>query len=83
MGAIARPLEADPSCEELRQQLSDYLDDELSPAERLALEAHLSRCPECARFAQELAATVRALHRRRLTPLPADLVLCPMPADPE
>lgn len=83
MGANARPLQAEPDCEELRQQLSDYLDDELSPQARLELEAHLSRCPECARFAQELAATVRALHRRRLTPLPEDLVACPMPADPE
>ncbi len=83
MGAITRLMEAEPSCEELRQQLSDYLDDELSTEARLAMEAHLARCPECARFAQELAATVRALHRRRLTPLPADLVLCPMPGDRE
>ena len=30
-------------------QLSDYLDDELSPAERAAVDAHLAGCPECAR----------------------------------
>src|SRR5262245_2930300 len=30
-------------------QLSDYLDDELSAAERAAVEAHLAECAECAR----------------------------------
>jgi anti-sigma factor RsiW len=30
-------------------QLSDYLDDELSAAERASVEAHLAECAECAR----------------------------------
>jgi hypothetical protein len=28
-------------------RLSEYLDDELSPAERAAVDAHLAACPEC------------------------------------
>ncbi len=39
------------SCEELSEELSAYLDGELSPDERTALEAHLERCP---RWREEL-----------------------------
>jgi anti-sigma factor RsiW len=39
-------------------QLSDYLDDELAPAERAAVEAHLAACRECAVTLEELRAVV-------------------------
>jgi len=45
-------------------KLSDYLDDELSAAERQAVEAHLATCPTCARVLAELgrlAARTRGL----------------------
>jgi len=45
--------------------LSDYLDGDLPASDRLTVPLHLSGCPECARFAAELAATVSALHRLR------------------
>ncbi len=35
------------SCEELSEELSAYLDGELSPRERAALKAHLERCSRC------------------------------------
>lgn len=35
------------NCWEARSQVSDYLDDELSAAERTRLEAHLAGCPTC------------------------------------
>lgn len=35
------------SCEELSEELSAYVDDELSPAERERLEAHLQGCDRC------------------------------------
>ncbi len=42
------------------EQLSEYLDDELSPRERARIEAHLSECPECARLADDLRGVVAA-----------------------
>ena len=39
-------------------RLSEYLDDELTPAERAQLEAHLATCRECASTLEELRAVV-------------------------
>ena len=33
--------------QEITEQLSEYLDDELTPPEREAVEAHLQECEEC------------------------------------
>lgn len=44
------------------ERLSDYLDDELPPAERSAVEAHLETCEECS---AELAELRRVVYRAR------------------
>lgn len=35
------------TCQECSEQQGDYVDDELSPADRLAFEAHLQTCASC------------------------------------
>jgi anti-sigma factor RsiW len=46
-------------------RLSDYLDDELSPAERGAVEVHLSGCPSCRATLAELNAVIHQAHQVR------------------
>jgi anti-sigma factor RsiW len=36
------------SCEEVRREISNYLDDDMSPRMRRLLEAHLEQCYKCA-----------------------------------
>jgi anti-sigma factor RsiW len=40
------------------ERLSEYLDDELAPGERLALEAHLESCDDCAALLTDLRRVV-------------------------
>jgi anti-sigma factor (TIGR02949 family) len=37
-----------PGCDQMPVQLDPYLDDELAPAERARVEAHLATCERCA-----------------------------------
>jgi anti-sigma factor RsiW len=36
------------SCEEVRREISNYLDDDMSPSMRRSLETHLEQCRKCA-----------------------------------
>lgn len=49
------------SCGEVLARLSDYLDAELAPAARHAVEAHVQACTDCARFGGAVAAVVTAI----------------------
>ena len=49
------------SCEIIRAELDSYLDDELSPNDQRATEAHLADCPECNRLLQERRAAMGML----------------------
>lgn len=54
-------------------RLSAYVDDELTPAERAACEAHLETCAECRAVAAELESLVRAAARFPVHPPPDNL----------
>lgn len=51
-----------PTCEEIREKLSDLIDSELDEPARARVRLHLAVCGRCGRLAAELSATVRALH---------------------
>lgn len=58
-------------CSEVLARLSDYLDGDLPPPERLAVAEHLRGCDACARFGGEFSATLRSL-REHLLGTPCD-----------
>jgi hypothetical protein len=58
---------------EWTDQLSDYLDDELSASERTAVESHLAGCAECARVLADLKRVVARAQGLEARPPQSDL----------
>lgn len=52
------------SCREARDRISSGADDELDPVDARALGDHLSRCDECADYAERVAALTRTIRLR-------------------
>ncbi len=64
----------DDRCRPVREHLSDEIDGEvLSPDVRVAMDAHLSRCPPCQRMNRSLLALKEALRALRDVDPPAAL----------
>ena len=55
------------------EQLSEYVDDELSPRERARIDAHLSECPDCRRLLEDLRVVVAAAGSVEDSPPAGDL----------
>ena len=59
-------MSAEISCRQLVELVTDYLDGALTSADRARFESHLSACPGCTTYVDQLRETVR-LTGRRLT----------------
>ena len=66
---------ASDRCRSLLEQLSQYIDGDLTPAQRRALAAHLRRCPCCQTMADSLKHTVDTCRKAGAARLPADVRL--------
>ena len=53
---------ADPACREVFEHLSEFLDQELPPADCAHIEEHIRDCPPCIEFLESLKTCVRASH---------------------
>ncbi len=62
-----------PTCAEIRPLLSAFLDDQVTPAERARVTAHLTGCPRCQEDLATLRATVTALRALPTIPVPPAL----------
>ncbi len=61
------------NCDETRQWLDAYLDNELDPVNTLEIEQHLQTCPACSQAYEELRALGAALSTVPRYPTPAAL----------
>ena len=68
------------TCQQICQFLSDYLAGELEPATRAAFEAHVAACPDCRKYVDGFARTIRFAKAALVAPedevaqMPEDLV---------
>lgn len=62
----------DLACDELVEQVTDYLEDALDPSARTRFERHLPRCEGCVEHVEQVRRTIALLHRvpqdERLSP---------------
>jgi anti-sigma factor RsiW len=61
----------EPSCRELAELVTEYLEDALTPAERAACERHLRRCGDCSSYLEQMRETIAALGALAPGELPA------------
>jgi len=64
---------AENRCRRLLEQLSRYIDGELTATERRAVAAHLRRCPCCQTMADSLKHTVEVCQKAGGARLPSDV----------
>jgi hypothetical protein len=60
-------------CDDALDQLTDYLDDAMSAADKAAFEAHTADCADCRRELAEVRELVSLLHAVPAEPMPAAL----------
>ena len=58
-------------CIETRELSSDYLEDDLAPGRRAAVQFHLDKCGPCRAFVETLATTIGVLGRLPRISVPA------------
>jgi anti-sigma factor RsiW len=60
-------------CRQAVELVTDYLEDALSARDRARFEAHLSACPHCTEYLNQMRATVAALGRVDAEPPPPEV----------
>jgi anti-sigma factor (TIGR02949 family) len=58
-------------CKDVRREISNYLDDDISPEMRAALEAHLAQCKHCTAILDGTHNVLVLIADDRAFPLPA------------
>ena len=59
-------------CQELVEVVTDYLEDDMAPNERVRFEAHLPGCPFCRRYLDQMRTVSRELRSVETEKLPAE-----------
>jgi len=63
-------MEAELTCKELTELITDYLEQRLSQAEQARFEQHLAVCQGCVTYLDQMRLTVKALGARSRVEIP-------------
>jgi len=58
------------NCQDVCRDVSDYIDDELSPAQRAALDRHFAECRDCAALLDGMRSLIAIYRDERVLPPP-------------
>jgi predicted anti-sigma-YlaC factor YlaD len=48
----------EPTCQELAELITDYLEGLLAPAQHALFDLHLSECPDCTLYVEQMRTTI-------------------------
>ena len=60
----------EPSCQELAELLTDYLEGLLAPAERASFDRHIAGCRNCTLYVEQMRLTIAASGQIRSDEIP-------------
>jgi predicted anti-sigma-YlaC factor YlaD len=60
----------EPTCQELAEFLTDYLEGVLTPAERVSFDDHIAGCRDCTLYVEQMRVTIAASGRIREEDIP-------------
>jgi anti-sigma factor RsiW len=52
-----------PTCQDVVELVTEYLEDALSPADRQRFETHIEACPPCETYLEQMRRTIELLGR--------------------
>jgi anti-sigma factor RsiW len=67
------PVVRDLACQEIVEIVTDYLDGAMDQTLRASFEAHLSGCPHCPHYLEQMRATIRVAGTITADDLPPEL----------
>ena len=55
------------TCKEFVEWVTDYLEDKLSPEDRMRFDAHLAQCSACPNYLQQMRTTIQTMGKLSTT----------------
>ena len=63
-------MQEEMTCKELTELITDYLEERLSPVDRIRFDRHLSVCTGCVEYLEQMRVTIKALSYKPAVKIP-------------
>ena len=60
----------EPTCQELAELITDYLEGALPPEQHALFDLHISECPDCTLYVEQMRTTILTAGRVRVDDIP-------------